>query len=81
MSDAEAKKFAVLTYEQVVRLGEVLSKEVNIHGRGNFPTIQVVLKDLVGAVSSRLREKGVKLRDIRLNGCAKTRNTYSTIWT
>lgn len=70
MSESEAKKFAVLTYEQVVRLGEVLSREVNIHGRGNFPTIQVVLKDLVEAVSSRLRQKGVKLRDIRLNGGA-----------
>ena len=70
MPESEAKRFAVLTYEQVVRLGEVLSRKVEIHGRGNFPTIQVVLKDLVEAVSSRLREKGVKLRDIRLNGGA-----------
>ncbi|XP_028415047.1 terminal nucleotidyltransferase 5C-like [Dendronephthya gigantea] len=70
MPENEAKRFAVLTYEQVVRLGEVLSRKVEIHGRGNFPTIQVVLKDLVEAVSSRLRDKGVKLRDIRLNGGA-----------
>lgn len=70
MPESEAKRFAVLTYEQVVRLGEVLSRKVEVHGRGNFPTIQVVLKDLVEAVSSRLREKGVKLRGIRLNGGA-----------
>lgn len=70
MPESEVKKFAVLTYEQVVRLGEVLSRRVEVHGRGNFPTIQVVLKDLVEAVSSRLRQKGVKLRDIRLNGGA-----------
>lgn len=70
LPESEAKKFAVLTYDQVVRLGEVLSGDVAVHGRGNFPTIQVVLKDLVEAVSSRLREKGVKLRHIRLNGGA-----------
>ena len=70
LPESEAKKFAVLTYEQVVRLGEVLTRKVDVHGRGNFPTIQVVLKDFVEAVSSRLRERGVKLRDIRLNGGA-----------
>lgn len=70
MPENDTKRFAVLTYEQVVRLGEVLSRRVEVHGRGNFPTIQVVLKDLVEAVSSRLREKGAKLRDIRLNGGA-----------
>jgi len=39
--------FQVLCYEQVDRLHHVMETPVPIHGRGNFPTLEIKLKDLV----------------------------------
>ena len=68
---------AVLSYEQVNRLDDVMSEVVSIHGRGNFPTLEVRLRDLVSVVKGKLEADpanggaGMKVRDIRLNGgCA-----------
>lgn len=58
----------VLTFEQVHRLDEVVNKTIQIHGRGNFPTLEIRLKELIEAVSSGLKEEGIKVRNIRLNG-------------
>lgn len=62
----------MLSYEQVRRLNDVMDETVHIHGRGNFPTIEVRLRDLVNVVRSKLEstEIGLKVRDIRLNGGA-----------
>jgi len=50
---------------------------VSIHGRGNFPTLEIRLRDLVTMVRTKLETDvaaggaGMKVRDIRLNGgCA-----------
>lgn len=49
---------------------------VAIHGRGNFPTLEVKLKDLVTMVRKKLELDvalgggGVQVKDIRLNGGA-----------
>lgn len=71
------QRHAVLSYEQVCRLNDVMNEVVSIHGRGNFPTLEVKLRDLVTVVRSKLEEDpsnggaGMKVRDIRLNGgCA-----------
>ena len=46
-----------------------MSDTISIHGRGNFPTIEVRLCDLVSCVRSRLElDQGVKVREVRLNG-------------
>ncbi|KAL4232672.1 Terminal nucleotidyltransferase 5A [Mactra antiquata] len=63
-------RFQVLCYEQVEKLDKVLEDAVPIHGRGNFPTLEVKLKDLVQVVREKLRTEGVSVRDIRLNGGA-----------
>lgn len=63
-------RFQVLCYEQVERLDKVLEDAIPIHGRGNFPTLEVKLKDLVQVVREKLRTEGVRVRDIRLNGGA-----------
>lgn len=63
-------RFQVLCYEQVSRLHEVMEDEVQIHGRGNFPTLDVKLSDLVKVVREHLVKEGVSVRDIRLNGGA-----------
>ncbi len=45
-----------------------MSDVLSIHGRGNFPTIEVKLRDLVSVVRRRLEEDGVRVREVRLNG-------------
>lgn len=63
-------RFQVLTFEEVQRLNNVLEDVVPIHGRGNFPTLQIQLKELTNAVREKLKEDGIHIRDIRLNGGA-----------
>ncbi|KAF6213856.1 hypothetical protein GE061_011580 [Apolygus lucorum] len=70
------QRLAVLSYEQVRRLNDLMDEVVCVHGRGNFPTLEVKLKDLVNVVRSKLEADarsggaGLKVRDIRLNGGA-----------
>jgi hypothetical protein len=45
-----------------------MREDVSIHGRDNFPTIDVKLCDLVKVVRTKLKEEGVVVREIRLNG-------------
>lgn len=69
-------RLAVLSYEQVRRLTDVMDEVVSIHGRGNFPTLEVRLRDLVNVVRAKLEADtsaggaGMRVRDIRLNGGA-----------
>ncbi|KAJ8247190.1 hypothetical protein GJAV_G00259780 [Gymnothorax javanicus] len=64
----QSKRFGVLTWDQVMRLDEVLTEVVPVHGRGNFPTLGVCLRDIVLRVRAQLRERGITVKDIRLNG-------------
>uniref|UniRef100_A0A8D0L4M9 Terminal nucleotidyltransferase 5C n=1 Tax=Sphenodon punctatus TaxID=8508 RepID=A0A8D0L4M9_SPHPU len=68
--DADCMSCSVLSWDQVSRLHEVLTEVVPIHGRGNFPTLKVTLKDTVQTVRSRLQEAGIQVHDVRLNGSA-----------
>lgn len=63
-------RYQVLCYEQVTRLHEVMEDVIPIHGRGNFPTLDVKLKDFVQIVKEKLKADGVSVRDVRLNGGA-----------
>ncbi|XP_046810559.1 uncharacterized protein LOC111679547 isoform X1 [Lucilia cuprina] len=70
------QRLAVLSFEQVRKLHNVMDEKVAIHGRGNFPTLEVTLKDLVNSVRRKLEADvgsggaGVIVKDIRLNGGA-----------
>ena len=66
--DEKDQRYCVLSFEQVKRLNDLMSDHINIHGRGNFPTIEVKLCDLVSTVKARLEHDGVKVKEIRLNG-------------
>lgn len=55
---------------QVERLNSVLNEEVEIHGRGNFPTLKVRLHDLILCVRRRLTKAGVAPKSTKLNGGA-----------
>lgn len=67
-SSNQSDSYSVLTWEQVSRLDEVLTDPVPVHGRGNFPTLEVRLKDIVQMVHYRLDQRDIKVKDIRLNG-------------
>ncbi|XP_051903438.1 terminal nucleotidyltransferase 5C-like isoform X2 [Hippocampus zosterae] len=62
------KRFHHLTLEQLQALDKVLTEVIPIHGRGNFPTLQVSAKDIIRVVKDRLVEKNIQVKDIRLNG-------------
>ncbi|CAJ0572852.1 unnamed protein product, partial [Mesorhabditis spiculigera] len=67
---AAASSTAYLSERQLERLSTVLSERVDIHGRGNFPTINVRLLDLIVCVREKLREFGVGPRQVKMNGGA-----------
>jgi len=67
---SRGNRYQVLCFEQVAKLNKVMEDAIPIHGRGNFPTLEIKLKELVQMVREKLRTEGVKVRDIRLNGGA-----------
>ena len=66
--DEKDARFCVLSYEQVKRLNDLMSEVINVHGLGNWATIDVRLSDLVSVVKSKLESDGIKVHEIRLNG-------------
>lgn len=72
----DQQRLAVLSYEQVKKLNDVMNESVSIHGRGNFPTLEVRLRDFVTMVRDKLESDvseggaGMCVKDIRLNGGA-----------
>ncbi|XP_051577886.1 terminal nucleotidyltransferase 5ba [Myxocyprinus asiaticus] len=66
----QCRRFCVLTWEQVQRLDSVLGETIPVHGRGNFPTLSVQPRQIVQVVRARLEERGITVRDVRLNGSA-----------
>ncbi|KAK1328983.1 hypothetical protein QTO34_011154 [Cnephaeus nilssonii] len=69
-SRGDCASCSVLSWDQVSRLHEVLNEVVPVHGRGNFPTLEITLKDIVQTVRGRLEEAGIQVQDVRLNGSA-----------
>lgn len=59
-----------LSFEQVQKLRRVLSEPIEIHPPNNFPALNVAPASLVKVVRQRLLEKGIQIRDIRMNGSA-----------
>ena len=55
----------MLSYEQVNRLSELMNEVVPIHGRGNFPTLEVKLCDLVSLVRTKLELDNISVKEIR----------------
>jgi len=66
--DEKDARFCVLSYDQVKRLNDLMSEVINVHGLGNWATIDVRLSDLVAVVKAKLESDGIKVHEIRLNG-------------
>lgn len=58
-----------LSFEQVQRLTTVLATRVKILPKeGNFPALSISPSRLVKVVRKRLEERGISVKDVRLNG-------------
>lgn len=64
----DERRFHKLTQEQVKTLDQVLTEVIPIHGRGNFPTLEIKPKDIIHVVRDRLILKKINVKDVRLNG-------------
>lgn len=69
-TDGESVNLSVLNWEQVQRLDTILAGSIPIHGRWSFPTLEVKPRDIVNVVRSRMEEKRIHVREVRLNGSA-----------
>ena len=66
-------RFSVLTFTQVKKLCGLLAESIPICGKGNFPTINATLFDIVKKVCSKLLESHIDVNKVRLNGsCASS---------
>ncbi|XP_067301685.1 terminal nucleotidyltransferase 5Ab [Pseudorasbora parva] len=62
--------FSVLNWEQVKRLDVILTESIPIHGKWNFPTLEMKPRDIVKVVRCRMEERKIHVREVRLNGSA-----------
>lgn len=69
-ADEKRISLGVLNWEQVQRLDTILTGSIPIHGRWSFPTLEVKPRDIVKVVRSRMEEKRIHVREVRLNGSA-----------
>ncbi|TRY54499.1 hypothetical protein DNTS_009211 [Danionella cerebrum] len=60
----------VLNWEQVKRLDAILTESIPIHGKWNFPTLEMKPRDIVKVVRCRMEERKIHVREVRLNGSA-----------
>jgi hypothetical protein len=58
----------VLNWEQIKKLDNLLNYTMPVHGRGNFPTLNVCLKDFIRNLNRKLLNSNVSVKDIRING-------------
>lgn len=70
VSNFENTNVSVLGWDQVQRLDSILTETIPIHGRGNFPTLEMQPRQIVKVVRSRMEEKHIHVREVRLNGSA-----------
>jgi hypothetical protein len=59
-----------LDYDQVEKLYRVLTEPIDIYPADNFPTLSIAPASFVKVVRTRLVQKGIQIRDIRMNGSA-----------
>lgn len=70
VDDCEELAQRTLTYEQVLRLAEVVDSRLSVPGRWNYPVLKMTVRELILAVRQRLEEDNVHVLDVRINGGA-----------
>jgi hypothetical protein len=59
---------SALIHRHINKLCSILEQSVEIHGQGNFPTLNIVPKDFLIELRRAFRVNHVDIQDIRLNG-------------
>eukprot|EP00128_Syssomonas_multiformis_P017473 Colp12_sorted_trinity150504_noHs@26464 len=67
-TETPAKCGHLLTPSQVSKLNQVLESTYEIHGIGNFPSLEVKPKVAIRTVLEHLKPTCVSVRDVRING-------------
>jgi len=62
---------STLLIRHINKLCSILEQPVEIHGQGNFPTLNIVPKDFLIELRRAFHENHVHINDIRLNGGKK----------
>lgn len=70
LNNRECTNLCVLNWEQVKRLDTILTESIPIHGKWNFPTLEMKPRDIVTVVRCRMEERKIHVREVRLNGSA-----------
>lgn len=59
---------STLLHRSVKKLCSVLEEPIEIHGQGNFPTLNIVCKDFLLQLRNAFHLNHIDIKDIRLNG-------------
>ncbi|XP_051515590.1 terminal nucleotidyltransferase 5A-like [Myxocyprinus asiaticus] len=70
LSNRDCSNLSVLNWGQVRRLDAILTESIPIHGKWNFPTLEMKPRDIVKVVRCRMEERKIHVREVRLNGSA-----------
>jgi hypothetical protein len=67
-SEPRSSSSEILNWEQVKKLDHLLNCVVPIHGRYNFPTLTVCLKDFIRNLKKKLEDSQINVNSIHING-------------
>jgi hypothetical protein len=63
--------YSTLQHRHVNKLCSILEEPIEIHGQGNFPTLNIVSKDFLIELRRAFHLNQIDVKDIRLNGGKK----------
>ncbi|OAF70431.1 hypothetical protein A3Q56_01842 [Intoshia linei] len=66
--DFNKKSIKFLSQKQKFRLANILTSKIPIHGKGDFPTIDVELMDFITKLADSISSSQINLNGVRLNG-------------
>jgi hypothetical protein len=63
--------YSTLLHRHINKLRSILESPIEIHGQGDFPTLNIVSKDFLIELRQAFHLNHVDIKDIRLNGGKK----------
>ncbi len=63
--------YSTLQHRHVNKLCSILEEPIEIHGQGNFPTLNIVSKDFLIELRRAFHLNHIDVKDVRLNGGIK----------
>lgn len=63
--------YSTLIHRHINKLCSILEEPIEIHGQGNFPTLNIVSKDFLIELRRAFHLNHIDIKDVRLNGGKK----------